>query len=119
MTNDIDELFGILLKPAIVVKIIDNYKLVINKGARDKIKLGQRFLIYHLEKEPIVDPITKESLGKLEIVRGTGKVIYIQEKMSIIESDSKRQSFMAGLFPTTDNIIPFDGAKIGDKAKPI
>jgi hypothetical protein len=100
---------------ATVVKIIDTRKLVINRGAHDGIKPGQRFLIYHLEEEPIIDPITNESLGHLEIVRGTGKVFHIQERLSIIESDMRR----AGPPGFPIDCFPFDYPQIGDKAKPI
>ena len=31
-----------------VVKILDDYKLAINAGAKDQISLGQKFLIYSL-----------------------------------------------------------------------
>lgn len=74
--------------PATVAKIIDNYKLVINRGSEHGIQEGQRMLVYNIDEEDIKDPITGESLGYLEIVRGTGKVIYLQEKISILDSDT-------------------------------
>lgn len=75
--------------PATVVKVIDNYKLVINKGEASGIKEGQRMMVYHLDDEEILDPNTGESLGYLELVRGTGKIIFVQDKLSIVESDKK------------------------------
>ena len=115
MDNPGDEIMKNKVYPAIVVKIIDELKIVINKGSRDNIKLNQRFLVYHLEEEETIDPITKESLGKLELVKGTGKVIYIQEKMSIIESDMIKSTLIA--FQTS--LRPFYNPEVGDKAKPI
>ncbi|MCK9376482.1 MAG: hypothetical protein M0P73_10045 [Syntrophobacterales bacterium] len=100
---------------ATVVKIIDSRKLVINRGERDGIKYGQRFIIYHVEEEPIIDPITNESLGHLEIVKGTGKVFHIQERISIIESDMHKTNLIG--FPI--DYLSFDNPEIGDKAKPI
>ena len=61
--------------PAAVANIINEYKIVINRGSEHNIRLEQRFLIYSLSHEEIIDPITNEPLGYLEIVKGTGKVI--------------------------------------------
>jgi len=105
--------------PAIVVKVIDKYKVVINRGSINNIKNGQRFLIYHVDEEPTSDPITGESLGYLEIVKGTGKVIYIQEKMSIVESDLIQRPYLGITGFGLEKLEPFDNPKIGDKAKPI
>lgn len=125
-----------------VAKIIDEYTLVLNKGGRDGIKVGQRFLIYSIGDE-ILDPDTKESLGILEIVKGTGRVIHLQEKMATIGSDMKSSPFrtvrrVKDIDPlgiraisralggsTTQEIeeqlppekIPFEEQKIGDIAK--
>lgn len=68
--------------PATVAKVIDNYKLVINRGSENGIREGQRMLVYGISDEDIKDPRTGESLGYLELVRGTGKIISVQEKMS-------------------------------------
>lgn len=121
--------------PAVVANVINDYKVVINRGSEHDIRLGQRFLIYNLSDEEIVDPLTKEPLGYLEIVKGTGKVIHLQEKMATIESDKtemtrttvtkKRSPYIPP--PLGDPIeeisspkrVPFDSVKIGDKAKPI
>lgn len=121
--------------PATVVAIIDTYKVVINRGMKHFIKEGQRFLLYKLDDNEIKDTISGESLGYLEIPKGTGKVISVQERMSIIESDRWEPSVktvvkrnqQSKLFPETEEEItspsnrlkPFDGPEIGDKAKPI
>lgn len=75
--------------PATVVKVIDDYKLVINKGETSGIKEGQRMMVYHIDDEEILDLHTGESLGHLELVIGTGKIIFVQDKISIVESDKK------------------------------
>lgn len=119
--------------PATVVSIIDIYKVVINRGAKNGIKEGQRFLLYKLGEKEIKD-ITGESLGYLEMPKGTGRVISVQERISIIESDRMEQSEKTivrktrSLFapeseettiPSTNRMKPFDAPVIGDKAKPI
>lgn len=124
--------------PATVVKVIDDYRVVINRGLNHKIKLGQRFLIYKLEETETIDPLTNESLGNLEIVKGTGKVTHIQEKMATIEADRKgspekriiKRKTPGGLFAfgteqeeetivPSSELVPFDDPSIKDKAKPI
>ena len=74
--------------PTKVAKIIDEYTLVINRGRENNVAEGDRFLIYSIGEE-ILDPDTKKSLGKLEVVKGTGKAIHIQNNISIISSDMK------------------------------
>jgi len=69
-----------------VIKIIDDYKLVINKGEKDGVKDNDKFMI--LEKgEELFDPDTGESLGFLEVPKLKMKVIHCQEKNSVLESD--------------------------------
>jgi len=75
-----------------VIKIIDAYRLVINKGSEDGVKNNDRFII--LEKgEELFDPDTNESLGFLEIPKLKMKIIHIQEKNSVLESDEINVSF--------------------------
>ncbi len=73
--------------PATVVKVIDDYKLVINRGEISGIREGQRMLVYNTSEEEITDPQTGESLGYLDLVRGTGTITFVQEKISILQSD--------------------------------
>lgn len=73
---------------AIVAKIISNEKVVINRGRDHGIEPGQRFQLYE-EGEEIIDPETSESLGSLEIIKGTGKAVHVQAKMTTISSDMK------------------------------
>lgn len=119
--------------PAAVANIINEYKIVINRGNEHNIRLGQRFLIYSLSDEEIIDPITNEPLGYLEIVKGTGKVINVQERISVIESDKteisnrkiiKKGSLYSFLGDAVEEIespqrVPFEFVQVGDKAKPI
>ena len=120
---------------ATIAKIIDEYTVIINRGALDDIKQGQRFLLYRLSEEEMKDPISGKSLGYLEMVKGTGKVIHVQERMSTIESDKTKPSerrivrrkspftpFMGAEEETIvlpGNLVPFDEPEIGDRAKPI
>jgi hypothetical protein len=120
--------------PATVAKVIDSYKLVINKGSEDGIREGQRMLVYHVSDEDIKDPNTGESLGFLELVRGTGKIIFVQDKISILESDKVeiikfRQepslvnramfTFAGSEVRESKELIRFDNPQVGDQVKPI
>ncbi|MBQ7665731.1 MAG: hypothetical protein IJS42_03350 [Synergistaceae bacterium] len=72
-----------------VIKVINDYEIVIDKGSNDEVKSAYRFLVYRLDDE-IFDPATHESLGRLEIVCGEGKPKHIQERFTTIESCQKR-----------------------------
>lgn len=110
------------MKKIRVAHIINEYTLVLNVGKRDGIESGQRFLVYALSDDEILDPETNESLGRLEIVRGTGVVDYLQDSMCIISSDVPAASPIAyaGQVLTGDiNYKPFSSPKIGDYAREI
>ena len=122
--------------PAQVAKIISPTRIVINRGFEHKIKLAQKMLLYSLSDEKIHDPETGEFLGYLEIYKGTGKVITVQEKLSVIELDRDKltqalvKSMTHPLFSpnfspefsknlTKDNKIPFEDPQVRDLVKPI
>ena len=117
--------------PATVVKVIDDYKLVMNRGEQNGIREGQRMMVYRIDEEEILDPHTGESLGFLELVRGTGRVIFVQDKISIIETDQKKTyrkrientPFALSSYKSevveSDELKPFDNAQVGDLVKPI
>jgi len=68
-----------------ILKILDQYRVVINLGSEHGVKEGMEFIIYE-EGEMIKDPETGEDLENLEIVKGTVRVTTIQQKISIAES---------------------------------
>jgi hypothetical protein len=119
--------------PATVAKVIDDYKLVMNRGEQNGIREGQRMMVYHIDEEEILDPHTGESLGHLELVKGTGRVIFVQDKISIIETDQKKtyrkrveNTSPLGLKYSThseiiesDELKPFENPEVGDLVKPI
>lgn len=85
-----------------VASIIDDYRVVINKGTTDGVTVGQRFLILNTGEE-VFDPDTKESLGHIEVVKGKGEVTHVQEKMATLQTtdthEIKRKA--SGLFAIT------------------
>lgn len=123
-----------------VAQVIDDYKVVINRGADDGIKEGMRFLVYGIGDE-VIDPETDEPLGRLELVRGKGKVIHVQPRFATIESIEQTRipganrrirdplrlfgysSAALGSIEETDpdryEDMPFENPQRGDQVKPI
>jgi hypothetical protein len=123
-----------------VAVVRDPYTLVLNVGSSDGVAVGQRYLIYAVGPE-VMDPDTGESLGKLEVVRGTGKVTHLQERLATIASDMKgapgrtiRKQGQGGSFSPiaaalygqreVEEILPpeaepFDEPERGDLARPV
>ena len=108
-----------------VVKVIDEYRVVINKGRVDGVEKGDSFLVYEMGEE-LFDPDTNESLGKIEIVKGRGKAKHVQERLATLESiESERvvkQSpdpafFMSTQYETRQ--LPYNDANVGDVARPL
>lgn len=93
--------------PALVAEVLDPYQVIINRGSIDQVKLNDRFLMYELTKE-IVDPETQESLGRLQVSKGTGRVVQVQERMAVIYSDRTDDN---------DEEVPFNEPKRGDMVK--
>lgn len=120
-----------------IAKMIDDYTFVMNKGSENGISIGQRILVYVIGDE-IFDPDTKQSLGRLEVVKGTGKVTHVQSKIATVASDMKSPSgrsvrktggggslfSMLGGFTEMEEQLPpepiaFSSPKVGDLVKRI
>lgn len=109
----------------VVASVLSSDRVVINKGREYGVRVGNRFLIYELDDGEITDPITKESLGRLEIPKGTGRIVSVQPRMAVLESD-KEPSTNRGLSVSaiTDlmqpsAMAPFRSPQKGDKVKRI
>ncbi len=72
--------------PAKVASVLDPTHLVINRGGKDQVAIGKRFIVFGIGPE-IIDPETSKSLGSVELVRGTGRVVHVQDSQATIESD--------------------------------
>ena len=88
--------------PAVVVKVITRDRVILNQGVRDGVRLNQRFLIYEIG-EPLTDPVTGEDLGFLELSKGVGRIVQVQEKVAILFNE----------------LNYFNGPEVGDLVKPI
>jgi hypothetical protein len=115
------------LAGAKVAQVVDEMTLVINRGSAHGMKQGQRFVVFTIGDE-ITDPDSGKSLGRLEIVRGTGEVFHMQEQIAQLRSDVfvrrvvKSMQSLFGIGAQEDVVRerqPFDGAQRGDLVRPI
>jgi len=126
--------------PVSVIYILDDKDpdaVVINRGSSGGIKVGDRFIVYGLGPE-LFDPSTGESLGRLEIVRGRGVAVHVQEFMTTIKSTEKQTERLASkkiikeqglayfgpktieeIVPESIENLPFKSPKVGDRARQI
>lgn len=73
-----------------VVKIINSKQLVINAGIEDGIETGDKFkIVDKFGNDPVIDPETGESLGSLDIFKGTVVATQVYPKMSIVSAPKK------------------------------
>ena len=116
-------------------------EIVINRGAEQGVKLGDRFLVFG-DGPHIVDPDSGKDLGQLELVRGQGEVVHVQERLATIRTTGRRRTrparrvirdrslgLVAGFGPIPSPVIeeelapeaevPFEAVRLGDHAKPI
>tara|TARA_B100000678_G_C18226956_1_gene509246 strand:+ start:4439 stop:4879 length:441 start_codon:yes stop_codon:yes gene_type:complete len=125
-----------------VSNIIDDFKIVLTAGTKDGVRMSDRFLIYGIGPD-VVDPETGENLGSLELVRGRGKVLHLQERFCTITSSTEKlipgstktirrqdsgirtmgQPFRRPIEEVIEGektiIIPFEKVEIGDIARKI
>src|SRR5437764_14587339 len=83
-----------------IALILNRYQAVINKGAKDGVRMGQSFLIYSIGPE-VEDPVTKKNLGPIEYVKGRGRVIHVQDNVATIRSSEEKPVYS----PTPPNPI--------------
>lgn len=72
-----------------VLKVLSDTAVVLGAGSEHGVQEGMEFLIYELGDD-IIDPETKESLGRLEIQKGRVFVISAQPKMSVAETSTQK-----------------------------
>lgn len=76
-----------------VIKIIDEYSLVINGGANEDLSQGDKIEIF-LEGDELVDPYNdNETLGTLDFIKETLVVTELHLKFSVCEKLKKVKSY--------------------------
>jgi hypothetical protein len=84
-----DEELGLPIKgtyPAKVIEVIDDFKVVINRGELNRIQIDASHLVYSITNKPIYDPITRDFIGHRILYKGSGKIISVEENTSIIQA---------------------------------
>jgi hypothetical protein len=121
-----------------VIRILDEYTVVLNVGQEQGVQLGNRFVVYS-EGEDIIDPSSKRILGKYEYQKATVEITRVLERFSEAQSlkreysspmDEAISSLRIGII--TANKLPVDQSdikplapspekkiKIGDKVRRI
>lgn len=64
----------------------NTYKIISNIGVEKGVRVGMPFIVYY-EGDKVIDPDTKEDLGRLEYIKAKVKVSQVAEKYCILESD--------------------------------
>lgn len=105
-------------KNLLVAQIIDNSTLILNKGNREGIKIGQEYIVYRLG-DKIIDPETGEYLGRWEIVRGHGEIISVDEKFSVLKSVNRGAGLIAFSLAVSGKspYVSFNAPEVGDLVK--
>lgn len=92
-----------MIKEIKVIKIIDEYNLVINIGFEDGVKLGDKFQIYQ-QGEKVLDPETNEYLGTLDIVKATIVANDISPKLTVCTNAATTSQFRKDFFESRNAI---------------
>jgi hypothetical protein len=74
-----------------IVKILDDYRVIINIGENTHIRKDMKFFVYELGEE-ITDPDTGKSLGKLENVKHRFRVDHVGNTFSVLTTDEYQKS---------------------------
>ena len=69
-----------------IVKIIDEYTVIINAGTNKGIEVGDRFQIIDTKGSEVRDPDTDAVLGHLNLIKDTVTVSEVHEKMCFCTS---------------------------------
>lgn len=80
-----------------VIKIIDQYRVILNVGEGARVKPDMRFIIYD-EGDEISDPTNGKSLGKLELVKATVRVEHVQPEFCIAGTIPVSYSYTLDIF---------------------
>ena len=118
-----------------IIRIMDEYTVIIDGGKNDNLELGNILQISE-PSEPLINPLTSEIIGYLDQIKAHVKIFAIYDTFSICKSNETYSVDMnAGMFAlfaasTRDTIKPLkvepsevtpltksdDPIRIGDKA---
>nr|VFK32127.1 MAG: hypothetical protein BECKMB1821G_GA0114241_11035 [Candidatus Kentron sp. MB]VFK35085.1 MAG: hypothetical protein BECKMB1821I_GA0114274_10995 [Candidatus Kentron sp. MB]VFK76216.1 MAG: hypothetical protein BECKMB1821H_GA0114242_104620 [Candidatus Kentron sp. MB] len=106
-------------KYAKVATVLNNYRVVIDAGRNEGVDVGQRFLLYDVGSD-FIDPHTRENLGGLELIKGIGKIIQVQDEMATLETTEHKKR-LTSTFNESPRIFqekrPFESPQVGDRVR--
>jgi hypothetical protein len=97
-----------------VVKIFSETSLLVNLGKNAGVKRGDRFVVIERAGEE-KDPESGESLGELELVKAELVAVDVQERMSILQTESLAADAMS--VPLSTIMVRESIRTDGDQAK--
>lgn len=68
---------------AVVAQILTERELALNKGKQDGVEIGMRFVVLNRRGRDILDPVTGQSLGSVELEKAIVKVVRVYDKLAI------------------------------------
>lgn len=98
-----------------VIKILDEYTIIINAGFKEGIKEGDTFQILDTKGNVVKDPDTGEVLGYLDLIKDTVKVTEVQEKMcfcSSTETIGINKVLMSSILNIQDSMLPIEKKRL-------
>ncbi|UOE96045.1 hypothetical protein [Alkalihalobacillus sp. LMS39] len=87
-----------------IIKIIDEYMVVVNVGAIDGANIGDLLEIYQIGEE-IKDPDTNEPLGTLDLIKGKIKIINVYKNFSLCKTAEYLSSPIANVGVTMSKML--------------
>lgn len=72
--------------PAKVIEVINDFKVVINRGELNCIRINTSHLVYSITSKPIYNPITSDFIEHRILYKGSGVVISVEKNTSIIQA---------------------------------
>lgn len=94
-----------------VVKILDEYSVVVDVGSVNGVEEDMEFVIYE-EGEPIEDPDTGEEIGNIEFPKARVKPYHIMENMTVMESsETEIETYDVGPSVNIPNFSDLTGKK--------
>ena len=79
-----------------VARVLNDREVAINRGSTDGVKRGMKFDILSSDSPEIIDPDTKESLGRIENRKVRVRVASVYERMAVAETFEVRRVNVGG-----------------------
>ncbi|MNH49279.1 hypothetical protein D3C73_08510 [compost metagenome] len=106
-----------------VAMVLNAYQVVLNAGSKDGVEAGASYVIFE-DGPQIIDPITGNDLGNLEIVKGRVWIHHVNPAHSVAGSDRDPQKTIAAANNPLGSLRTFSGdasmlarVQVGDRAK--